>query len=125
MVYGSLGFACLALGVVGSATPVLPTVEFLLLAAFFFSRSSRRMHDWLLSNRRFGPLIDDYRNGLGMRRRMKVVALITLAVSFGLSTVFFIERTLWRVVMVAIGVSVAAFIITRPTTEVVLAERER
>lgn len=43
------GFICLAIAAVGVVVPFLPTVDFLLLAAWCFYRGSPRLHAWLLS----------------------------------------------------------------------------
>ena len=49
--YIVLGCVSLALGAIGAAVPLLPSVPFLLLAAFFFARSSQRLHDWFVGTR--------------------------------------------------------------------------
>lgn len=59
--YVALGLFFVVLGLVGVVTPGLPTTPFLLLAAFFFVRSSPRLHAWLLRSRLFGGLIDQGR----------------------------------------------------------------
>ncbi len=64
-----LGLACVGLALVGVVLPLLPTVPFLLLAAFFFARSSERLHYWLLSHSTFGPLIDDWHSRGAIRPR--------------------------------------------------------
>src|SRR3954469_324642 len=75
VVYVSLGLFFVALAVVGVVTPLLPTTPFLLLAAFFFARSSSRLHAGLLRSRVFGGLIRDWQVHRGVRPRVKVVAL--------------------------------------------------
>lgn len=40
--------------------PLLPTTPFVILSAFCFSRSSRRLHSALLSHRLFGPIISEW-----------------------------------------------------------------
>ena len=42
------GLFFLAVGCVGIALPVLPTVPFFLLTLFCFSQSSERLHDWFI-----------------------------------------------------------------------------
>lgn len=123
IVYGTLGFVSLAVGVIGIGVPGLPTVVFVLLAAYFFSMSSERMYTWLMEHRVFGPFIRDYRAGLGIRRMTKVYAIVMIAVSFSI-TIFLFSKPLWlNLLLVATALSVSVYIVTRPTTEVVLAER--
>lgn len=54
------GFLALALGIVGIFLPLLPTTPFVLLAAFFFSRGSERLHGWLIDHPRFGRYVRDW-----------------------------------------------------------------
>jgi uncharacterized membrane protein YbaN (DUF454 family) len=55
-----LGWLALGLGVVGIFLPLLPTTPFVLLAAFFFSRGSERLHRWLREHPRFGGYVRDW-----------------------------------------------------------------
>jgi uncharacterized membrane protein YbaN (DUF454 family) len=74
-----LGLASLALAVIGIVLPLLPTVPFLLLAAFFFARSSARLYDWLIAHPLFGPPIRDWRAHGAIRRRVKWLATLSVA----------------------------------------------
>lgn len=56
----ALGGLCLATGIIGIFVPLLPTTPFVLLAAFFFSRGSPRLHRWLLQHPRFGHYVRDW-----------------------------------------------------------------
>ena len=47
-VYMILGCIGVGLGAVGAVLPLLPSVPFLLLAAFCFARSSQRINDWFI-----------------------------------------------------------------------------
>ncbi|NVK43965.1 MAG: YbaN family protein [Oceanospirillaceae bacterium] len=58
--YWGGGMVALSLGAIGVVLPLLPTTPFVILAAFCFSRSSERLHLWLLNQRLFGPLIRDW-----------------------------------------------------------------
>ena len=73
------GFGCLSLlcGFIGVFLPLIPTVPFVLLAAFFFARSSERLHNWLLSHPTFGPAIDDWQSHGAISLRAKRLATIS------------------------------------------------
>ena len=54
-----------------SSCPGLPTVPFVLLAAFAAARGSQRLHGWLLAHRQFGPMIRDWQAHGAVSRRAK------------------------------------------------------
>jgi len=108
------GLLCLALGAVGLFLPLLPTTPFLLLAAACFSRSSRRMHAWLLGNRVFGPVLRDWeeRGAISPRiKRLSTVLMLAL-ISYPLG---FLPIP-WAAKLVAAGsvFAVLTFIWSRP-----------
>lgn len=74
------GVTSLVLGIVGAFLPVLPTVPFVLLAAFCFSRGSRRAEDWLLNHRVFGPMVRDWRANHSIPWRVKQLAWGMMAI---------------------------------------------
>jgi uncharacterized membrane protein YbaN (DUF454 family) len=49
--------------------PGLPTTGFFVLAAACFAKSSPRFERWVLDLPTVGPMVRDYRAGLGMPRR--------------------------------------------------------
>ncbi|MBN2199803.1 MAG: YbaN family protein [Candidatus Aminicenantes bacterium] len=97
-----------ALGVIGMFLPLLPTTPFLLLAAWFFARSSKRFLDRLLNNRLCGPYIRNYREGAGISRRRKALTIALLWLTIGVSALFFV--TPWwgkaALFVVAVGVTI-------------------
>jgi uncharacterized membrane protein YbaN (DUF454 family) len=119
-VYVVLGFLCLGLGIAGYIVPLLPGTVFLLLATFFFFKSNERMYNWVLNDPRFGPLIRNYRAGYGIPRRIKVLAIALIVVSFSVSVAFFADGVVVRAILIGCGVGVSVFILTRPTTEAVI-----
>lgn len=107
------GVVALALGVIGLFLPLLPTVPFLLLAAFCFARSSRRLHDWLIAHPTFGPPIRDWQRRGAIRRRTKWISSFSILVAFGLSIVLDVSPLVVGIQAVTL-IGVAIFIWTRP-----------
>jgi uncharacterized membrane protein YbaN (DUF454 family) len=77
--YIGLGFVCVGLAVLGAMLPVLPTTPFVLLAGYFFCRSSPRNYLWLQRSPWFGPLLRDWEHHRGVRRRVKWLAVGMIA----------------------------------------------
>ena len=74
-----LAYARLGLGLVGIVVPGLPTVPFVLLAAFAAARGSQRLHRRLLAHAQFGPMIRDWQAHGTVSRRAKVLAITMMA----------------------------------------------
>ena len=85
MIYLVLGCVSLALGAVGSLFPILPTVPFLLLAAYCFARSSEKLNRWFRNTKLYKDNLADYVAGKGMTKKTKVriMATVTLLMSVG------------------------------------------
>ncbi len=111
--WAGLGLLCVALAMIGVALPLLPTVPFLLLAAFFFARSSSRLHNWLLSHRTFGPLIVDWQSSGAIRPGAKRAATLSVAAVFGLSILLSVPSHVLIIQAVVLS-AVMLFIWTRP-----------
>lgn len=77
----ALALLFLALGIVGIFLPVLPTVPFLLLAAWAAARSSPRLLAWLEGHPHLGSLIRDWREAGVVRRKAKWNATIAMSAS--------------------------------------------
>lgn len=111
--WAGLGLICVALAAVGVVLPLLPTVPFLLLAAFFFARSSSRLHNWLISHRTFGPMILDWQTSGAIRPGAKKAATLSVAAVFALSVLFQVPSHVLIVQAVVLS-GVMTFIWTRP-----------
>ena len=108
-----VGAASVILGVAGMVLPLLPTVPFLLLAAFSFARSSDRVHAWLLAHPRLGQPINDWRDRGAIRRRMKWYASASILAAFAMSLALGVKPWILAVQGVVL-ICVAVFIWTRP-----------
>lgn len=111
--YFTLALASLLLGIVGAFLPILPTVPFVLLAAWAAARSSPRLAAWLESHATYGPHIRDWRVGGVVRRKAKWAATIVMAASAMIILVLDVKP--WAQVM-SIGtmVMVGAWLWRRP-----------
>ena len=110
-----LGFFFMGMAFVGVVVPLIPTVGPVLLAAFFFSKSSERFDHWLVNNRLFGGIVRDWRAGLGFTVRAKTMAIVAIIVTFTISVVFVIESTVVRVGLVLFASALVAYIARLPT----------
>ena len=119
--YGALGFLFLGLGIAGIFIPVLPTTINIILAAFFFFRSNDRMYQYLMTHPTFGPSCATTGPGSGIPRRVKVIAVSAVVATFAVTILLTIHSTVGRVVMITLALAIIAFILSRPTKEVVLA----
>lgn len=110
-----LGFVFVGLAFVGIAVPGLPTTGPVLLAAFLFSKSSERFDNWLVTNRLFGTIVQDWRAGRGFSVRGKVIAVVAIVISFGITTIFFVDSIYLRVALWLLAIGIATYVVTRPT----------
>jgi uncharacterized protein len=74
VVYKALGWSSVGMAVVGAITPGIPTAPFVILAGYFFVRSSPEAHHWLRQSRGFGPLLRDWEEHRGVRRSVRNAA---------------------------------------------------
>ncbi|UCD10046.1 MAG: YbaN family protein [Dehalococcoidales bacterium] len=98
------------LGFLGIFLPVLPTTPFLLLAAACYFRSSDRFYRWLMNNRILGTYISNYLEGRGMSMRSKVITLLLLWLTIGLTIILGIQNIIIRIILVIIAVGVTIHI---------------
>ena len=103
----------MGLALIGVLLPLVPTVPFLLLAAFFFARSSTRLHHWLLSHQTFGPMIEDWQDHGAIRPGAKKAATLSVAAVFLISLVMQLPSHVLMIQAVTLG-CVMIFIWTRP-----------
>lgn len=91
-IYNLLAFLFFALGAIGAFLPVLPTVPFLLLASFFFSKGSERFNKWFTNTKIYKNHLEDFIENKEMTLRRKLS--ITIPVSIMLLIVFFKSNNL-------------------------------
>jgi uncharacterized protein len=107
------GACAVLLAVVGFVLPLLPTVPFLLLAAFCFSRSCERCERWMLEHPRFGPPIRDWREHHAVPLRVKQFAVLMMAFSSAGS--WWLLASPWRWLPALVCTAVAWWLWRLPT----------
>ncbi|MEN8239644.1 MAG: YbaN family protein [Actinomycetota bacterium] len=112
-----LGWIWVGVAFVGIIAPIIPTTGPILLAAFFFSKSSERFDAWLVNNRFFGSIVRDWRRGEGFTVRAKAIAVSAIIISFGVTTVFALgdAHLSIRIGMWLLAFAIASYVVTRPT----------
>ncbi|MDF1523139.1 MAG: YbaN family protein [Trueperaceae bacterium] len=112
--YLVLGVVCVAFGAIGVVVPGWPTTVWILVATYFFARSSPRFYNWLMNHRVFGPLIRDWRDGKGLSARAKGLAVTTIVLSIGTSIVL-IPPVWAKPLLVVVAVTLCTYLLTLPT----------
>lgn len=74
--YVVLGLLFTMIGAIGVVLPVLPTTPFLLLAAFFFARGSKRFHEWLIQSKLYKKHLHSFVETKSMTLKTKLCILL-------------------------------------------------
>ena len=107
----SLGSFFVALAALGVALPGIPTTPFLILAAACYIRSSQKLYDWLISNKTFGPYLKDYREGKGIPKKAKILAISMIILFVGSSVIFGIEDQILKIAVGVLGLTGLLYVI--------------
>ncbi len=114
-----------ALGVIGTVVPLMPTTIFLILASWFFARSSPRLEAWLLDHPRFGRTLRAWNETGPVPRQAKAMACIGMTAGFVLFLIG-AHPGLWLALSVA-GVMLASalYVVSRPAPESVVMDLDK
>lgn len=109
--YLAAGVLFTVLGAFGAILPIVPTVPFLLVAAFCFARSNPEWERKIIEHPTWGPQIQDWRERRAISRRAKVAAIATIAAGVGFTWVTLGFPWVW--ISVAVLIIVGGWIATR------------
>ena len=114
IIYIFIGSVSLVLGIIGAFFPVLPTTPFLLLAAFCYTRSSRRMYQWLIHNKIFGAYVYSYVTYRAIPKKTKIRAITILWATLILSIIY-VPLLYVKALLLVIGTAATLYIISLNT----------
>lgn len=112
--YFCLGCIMLALGVIGAILPVMPTTIFIILAAWFFARSSPRLEKRILMHPQFGPLVIKWRDHGAIPRRAKKFACGGMMIGYALFLWSAQPRLYLGAGVAFFMLACAAYVVSRP-----------
>ena len=78
-IYMSIGFLCVGLAYVGFVTPGIPFSIFLVIAAWAFAKSSKRMEAWLYNHPWFGKFLTNWTKKRVFPTKGKYAMLLVMA----------------------------------------------
>jgi len=114
--YFALAWLFFALGALGTMLPGLPTVPFMLLALWAFSRSSQRFHDWLYTHRIFGPPLQNWKRNRVIPLHAKVFSLASMVLSLAYMVVY-ANMAPWAIAITTAVMAYGAwFILSHPSS---------
>lgn len=85
LLYLTVASLFFALGFLGAILPGLPATPFLLLTSYFLVRSSPKLNERLLKSRLLGPILTDWQVHGGVRRDVKVQAIVFVVLAVAVS----------------------------------------
>lgn len=105
-----LGWFFVVLGAIGVVLPLMPTTIFLIIALAIFSKSSPRFHKMLLTNRWFGPGLQQWEETKTISRQSKNKATIVIIITFAVSIAVLYNRMGLQLMLVAIAMILLSII---------------
>ena len=110
----SLGLLCVGLGFIGVFVPGIPTTIFLIIALWAFTKSSEKLHHWLLNHKRFGPILNNWQEHKAVPRRAKILMVVLMSLAVILFY-YSLQSLILTIGLIIILVSVAIYVISLPS----------
>lgn len=81
ILYIMIGCISLGLGIISVILPILPTVPFVLLAAFCFAKSTEKLDGWFKNTKLYKD--NNMKNGMTKQAKVRIMCSVTLLTSIG------------------------------------------
>lgn len=113
LIWNVVGWLALSLAGIGVVLPIMPTVPFLLVAAWAFAKSSPELRQRIRNHPRYGKAVRDWQDRGAVPRLAKIWAIGAMAFGVGLSAWIGVPGYALAI-QATVCVAVAVFLITRP-----------
>ena len=110
----TLGWICVGLGFIGIFVPGLPTTIFLIIALWAFTKSSKRLRNWLLNHKRFGPILRNWQEHRVVPLRAKILMVI-LQISVVITIQYTFDNLIISIGLAVILILVASYVLSLPS----------
>jgi uncharacterized membrane protein YbaN (DUF454 family) len=117
VLFNVAGTLALGLGILGIFLPLLPTTPFVLLAAACYARGSEPFHQWLLSNRTFGPMVREWEGHRSLPYRTKITAIVLMSITMAISITLFVRPGWLKLVLALFGIGLAIWMYRIPSRD--------
>ena len=93
----AFGFFCVGMAYIGFVVPGIPFSIFLVMAAWAFAKSSKRMHDWLYNHPWFGEFLTNWtqKQVFPQKGKYAMVIVMSSSLAFLWFTTGNIKAVLW------------------------------
>lgn len=113
-IYKLLGIIFMSIAIIGLFLPIIPTVPFILVSAYFFYHSSPKLFIYLLNHKYLGLPLYLFLKYRSIELRSKFISLILLWTS-GSITMYFLKLPVVKIILFIIFVIVTIHILSFPT----------
>ncbi len=112
-----VGLTAFVLGLIGLFLPLVPTVPFMLLAAWAGSKGWPELEQYLLTHQHFGPHIRNWRETGAISRSAKSIATIMFCGSIVMVWLYPLSQPL-QTILTIFMICVVVWMWTRPDADV-------
>ncbi|WP_283169738.1 YbaN family protein [Curtanaerobium respiraculi] len=105
VLWAAAGFISFGLGMLGVALPFLPTTPFILIAAFCFARSSKRVNDWFKGTKVYHRVLEGYVTKRSMTPKAKLSVLVPVTVLMAIGFVLMMRVPAAQIVLAIVWVA--------------------